>query len=44
MAKTICVLYEDPITGYPKIYPRDDISTVCDEFLARVKRSERVCF
>jgi len=25
MAKVLCVLYEDPITGYPKSYPREDI-------------------
>lgn len=25
MAKILCVLYEDPITGYPEQYPRDDI-------------------
>lgn len=25
MAKIICVLYEDPITGYPQSYPRDNI-------------------
>jgi formate dehydrogenase len=25
MAKIICVLYEDPITGYPATYPRNDI-------------------
>jgi formate dehydrogenase len=25
MAKILCVLYDDPITGYPKSYPRDDI-------------------
>jgi formate dehydrogenase len=25
MAKIICVLYDDPIDGYPKSYPRDDI-------------------
>lgn len=25
MAKIICVLYEDPIDGYPKSYPRDTI-------------------
>jgi formate dehydrogenase len=25
MAKIICVLYDDPITGYPNSYPRDDI-------------------
>ncbi len=25
MAKIVCVLYDDPIDGYPKSYPRDDI-------------------
>jgi formate dehydrogenase len=25
MAKIVCVLYEDPVTGYPTTYPRDDI-------------------
>ena len=25
MAKVICVLYDDPIGGYPKSYARDDI-------------------
>jgi len=25
MAKIICVLYDDPITGYPKSYPSDEI-------------------
>jgi formate dehydrogenase len=25
MAKVICVLYDDPVGGYPKTYPRDDI-------------------
>ncbi len=25
MAKILCVLYDDPITGYPKSYARDDI-------------------
>jgi formate dehydrogenase len=25
MAKVLCVLYEDPVTGYPKSYPRDDL-------------------
>lgn len=25
MAKVICVLYDDPVTGYPKSYPRDGI-------------------
>jgi len=25
MAKILCVLYEDPVDGYPTTYPRDDI-------------------
>ncbi len=25
MAKILCVLYDDPITGYPKSYPRDGL-------------------
>ncbi len=25
MAKVLCVLYEDPVDGYPSSYPRDDI-------------------
>jgi formate dehydrogenase len=25
MAKVICVLYDDPVSGYPKTYARDDI-------------------
>jgi formate dehydrogenase len=25
MAKVLCVLYDDPVTGYPTSYPRDDI-------------------
>jgi formate dehydrogenase len=25
MAKIICFLYDDPITGYPKSYPRNDV-------------------
>jgi len=25
MAKVICVLYDDPVEGYPKAYARDDI-------------------
>ncbi len=25
MAKIICMLYDDPINGHPKSYPRDDI-------------------
>ena len=25
MAKIVCVLYDDPVGGYPKSYPRDDL-------------------
>src|SRR6201996_584206 len=25
MAKVICVLYDDPVDGYPSTYPRDDL-------------------
>ena len=25
MAKVVCVLYDDPVTGYPKEYPRDSL-------------------
>ena len=25
MAKVICVLYDDPVDGYPTTYPRDDL-------------------
>lgn len=25
MGKIVCVLYNDPVTGYPKTYPRDDL-------------------
>ncbi|MGH8178225.1 MAG: NAD-dependent formate dehydrogenase [Steroidobacter sp.] len=28
MAKVICVLYDDPVTGYPKAYARDDIPRI----------------
>jgi formate dehydrogenase len=28
MAKVLCVLYDDPITGYPKTYPRADIPQI----------------
>jgi formate dehydrogenase len=28
MAKIVCVLYEDPVDGYPKSYPRDEIPTL----------------
>ena len=25
MAKVVCVLYDDPVDGYPTTYPRDDL-------------------
>ena len=28
MAKIVCVLYEDPVDGYPTSYPRDDVPTL----------------
>jgi formate dehydrogenase len=28
MAKVLCVLYDDPVTGYPASYARDDIPTI----------------
>ena len=28
MAKIVCVLYEDPVTGYPEKYARDDIPRI----------------
>src|SRR5688500_1710470 len=28
MAKIVCVLYEDPVSGYPKTYARDDIPKI----------------
>ena len=28
MAKVLCVLYDDPVDGYPKTYPRDDVPTL----------------
>jgi formate dehydrogenase len=28
MAKIICVLYDDPVDGYPKSYPRDDLPII----------------
>src|SRR5467141_3455514 len=28
MAKIVCVLYEDPVTGYPQSYARDDIPKI----------------
>jgi formate dehydrogenase len=28
MAKVLCVLYDDPVTGYPPDYARDDIPKI----------------
>jgi formate dehydrogenase len=28
MAKVVCVLYDDPVSGYPKTYARDDIPKI----------------
>jgi len=28
MAKVVCVLYDDPIDGYPPKYARDNIPTI----------------
>src|SRR5688572_13707505 len=28
MAKVLCVLYDDPVTGYPKSYARDSIPKI----------------
>src|SRR5277367_5850250 len=28
MAKVLCVLYDDPVTGYPKSYARDDLPKI----------------
>ena len=28
MAKIVCVLYDDPVDGYPKSYARDDIPKI----------------
>ena len=28
MAKVVCVLYDDPVDGYPKSYARDDIPKI----------------
>jgi formate dehydrogenase len=28
MANVLCVLYDDPVDGYPRAYPRDDIPTI----------------
>ena len=34
MAKVLCVLYDDPVDGYPKSYPRDGLP-VLDELPGR---------
>ncbi len=28
MAKILCVLYDDPVDGYPKTYPRDGLPSL----------------
>src|SRR5215471_19573065 len=28
MAKVLCVLYDDPVNGYPTSYPRDDLPKI----------------
>ena len=28
MATILCVLYDDPVDGYPSSYPRDDVPTI----------------
>ena len=28
MSKVLCVLYDDPVDGYPKSYPRDDLPKI----------------
>lgn len=28
MAKVLCVLYDDPVDGYPKTYARDDLPRI----------------
>ena len=28
MAKVVCVLYDNPVDGYPKSYPRDDLPKI----------------
>jgi formate dehydrogenase len=28
MAKVLCVLYDDPVDGYPKSYARDDLPVI----------------
>ncbi|MGQ0836250.1 MAG: NAD-dependent formate dehydrogenase [Gammaproteobacteria bacterium] len=28
MSKIVCVLYDDPVSGYPRTYPRDDVPKI----------------
>ena len=28
MSKILCVLYDDPVDGYPPAYPRDEIPKI----------------
>jgi len=28
MSKILCVLYDDPVSGYPTLYPRDGIPDI----------------
>ena len=28
MAHVLCVLYDDPVDGYPTSYPRDDVPAI----------------
>ena len=28
MSKILCVLYDDPVDGYPPVYPRDEIPSI----------------
>ena len=40
MSKVLCVLYDDPVDGYPPAYPRDEIPKV-ERFKRRAARSTR---
>jgi hypothetical protein len=33
MTNIICVLYNDPVSGYPPSYARDSVPTIPDEYL-----------
>ena len=35
MAKVLCVLYDDPVDGYPKTYARDDIPKITNTPMVR---------